>query len=293
MAIDLTSLVSDYLTPQLVGQIAAAAGVDPKMAQNLIDGAVPAVVGALGSAASAPGGAKKIADAISNADPDLLTKLSSGLASGKSDTLTAGANALSGILGSSTLWSLSGAIGQFAGVPHAAAQSTVGAVSQAVIGVIGQQDPSSWSDPGAIGSLLSSQKDIVSAALPSGLSSLLSSSGLLSGMGAAAAGMAASAAGAATSAASSAARSAQGAAANVASSASNAASSASNAASSALSQARAPSSSGGLPMWLVIVIAIVILAALYFYFSAPKETKPAATGSAAIEYALGRDLNIL
>ena len=156
MAIDLTSLVSDYFTPQLVGQIAAAAGVSPAVAQNLVDGAVPAVIGALGGAANAPGGAKKISDAISSADPDLLTKLSGGLGAGRSDTLTAGANALSGILGSSTLWSLSGALGQFAGVTHAAAQSAVGAISQAVIGVIGQQDPSSWSDPSAIGSLLSS-----------------------------------------------------------------------------------------------------------------------------------------
>jgi Bacterial protein of unknown function (DUF937) len=281
MAIDLTSLVSDYLTPQLVSQIAGDAGVNPAIAQNLVDGAVPAVIGALGSAASAPAGAKKIADAISNAGPDLLTKLSSNLGAGKTDALNAGANALSGILGSSNLWSLSGALGQFAGVPHAAAQSTIGAVSQALIGVIGQQDPSSWSDANAIGSLLSSQKDVVSAALPSGLASLLSSSGLLTGMGAAAASAVSSAKTSATSAASSAAQAASGAASNVASSASSAAG-------SAMHQARSAGSSSGLPMWLMIVIAIVVLAAIYFYFSSHNETKPAATGAAAIEFALGR-----
>ena len=279
MAIDLTSLVSDYLTPQLVGQIAAAAGVNPSVAQNLIDGAVPAVIGALGSAASAPGGAKKIADAVSNADPDILTKLSSGLGAGKTDALSAGANALSGIMGSSNLWSLAGALGKFAGIPQAAAQSTVGAIGQAVIGVIGQQDPSTWSDPGAIGSLLASQKDIVSAALPSGLSGLLSSSGLLTGVGATAAGAASSAAAAATRTASTA--------------ASNVASSASSAAGSAMNQARSASSSSGFPMWLLIVIAIVVLAAIYFFVTRDNAAKPAATGASTIEFALGRDLVLL
>ena len=273
MAIDLTSLVSDILTPQLVSQIAASAGVDPAMAQNLVDGAVPAVIGALGSAASKPSGAQKIADAISNADPDTLSKLASS--AGASQAMSGGANALSGVLGSSTLWSLSGALGQFAGVPHAAAQSTIGAVTQAVIGVIGQQDPSTWSDPAAIGNLLASQKDVVNAALPAGLSTLLSSSGLLAGMGATAAGAAASAA----STAASAARATSSAAANVASSASNTAG-------AAMNQARPTPSSSGMPMWLIIVIAVVVLAAIYFYFSSHREPKPAATGAATIEFAL-------
>jgi len=134
MAIDLTSLVSDALSPQLVGQIAAAAGVDAAKAQSLVDGAVPAVIGALGGAASKAGGAQKISDAISNADPDTLSKLASS--AGATQAMSGGANALSDVLGSSTLWSLSGALGQFAGVPHAAAQSTIGAAAQAVIGVI-------------------------------------------------------------------------------------------------------------------------------------------------------------
>jgi Bacterial protein of unknown function (DUF937) len=264
MAIDLTSLVSDYLTPQLVARIAAAIGVNPTVAQTLVDAAVPAIIGALGSAASAPGGAKKISDAVSNADPDLLTKLSSSLSAGKTDVSNGGAGALSGILGGSGLSSLTGALAQFASVPQAAAQSTIGAASQAVVGVIGQQDPSLWSDPAAIGNLLASQQDIVSAALPSGLSNLLSRSGLLADMGAMTAGAAATAAGVA--------------------------SSASSAAGSAMNQARSANASSSFPMWLIIVIAVVVIAAIYFYISAHRESAPATTGSSAIELALWRDV---
>jgi Bacterial protein of unknown function (DUF937) len=263
MAIDLTSLVSDYLTPQLVARIASAVGVNPTVAQNLVDAAVPAIIGALGTAAVAPGGAKKISDAVSNADPDLLTKLSSSLNAGSADVASGGTGALGGILGGSGLSSLAGALAQFAGVPQAAAQSTIGAASQAVVGVIGQQDPSLWSDPAAIGNLLASQKDIVGAALPSGLANMLSRSGLVSGVGAMAAGAAVAASGAA--------------------------SSASSAAGSALNQARSASSSSSFPMWLIIVIAVVVIAAVYFYISSHRESAPTTTGSAAVELALWRN----
>ena len=91
MAIDLISLVSRYLTPQLVSQIASVAGVDPDSANKLISGAVPAVLASLGGALAAPGGAQKVSDAISNADPDLLTKLSSALGSGQLSLLNEGA----------------------------------------------------------------------------------------------------------------------------------------------------------------------------------------------------------
>jgi hypothetical protein len=256
MAIDLTSLVSDYLTPQLVARIASAIGVNPTVAQNLVDAAVPAIIGALGNAASAPGGAKKISDAVSNADPDLLTKLSTSLNAGNADVASGGTGALSGILGGSGLSSLAGALAQFAGVPQAAAQSTIGAAGQAVVGVLGQQDPSLWSDSAAIGNLLASQKDIVSAALPSGLANLLSRSGLISGAGGMAAGAAVAASGAASSASS-----------------------------AAMNQARSASASSSFPMWLIIVIAVVVIAAIYFYISSHREAAPATTGSASIELA--------
>ena len=76
MAINLVSLVSQFLTPQLVGSLARALGVNEAVAQKLVAAAVPAILAALGTAAAAPGGAQKVSDAISNSDPDILTKLS-------------------------------------------------------------------------------------------------------------------------------------------------------------------------------------------------------------------------
>ena len=216
MAINLVSLVQQFLTPQMVSSLARAVGVNEAVAQKLVAAALPAILAALATAAAAPGGAQKVSDAISNSDPDLLTKLSGAVAGGNTQLLGEGANLLSGILGGGGLASLAAALSQHAGAPQAAAQPLIGAVTNAVVGTIGQQDPSNWSDPSAILSMFNSQKSAIAAALPSDVAKALGASGLLAGLGGAATAAAqtatstvSSAATAASSTASSAARSAQ------------------------------------------------------------------------------------
>jgi hypothetical protein len=173
MAVDLNGLVSKFLTPQLVSQIASTAGVDPDSAQKLISAAIPAVLASLAGALAAPGGAKTVYDAVSNADPDTLGKLTAALGAGQLQTLNDGAKALGRLVGADRLSKLANALGDHAGVPPEAAQSALGTVSQAIIGVIGQQDPSTWSDAKAIANLFAGQKSAIAAALPSALSHLL------------------------------------------------------------------------------------------------------------------------
>src|ERR1700724_1312653 len=188
MAINLVSLVSQFLTPQLIGGLARALGINEAGAQKLVGAAVPAILASLGTAAAAPGGAQKVSDAVSMSDPDILTKLSGAISGGNTRFLNEGSTLLSGLLGGGGLASLAGAISQFSGAPHPATQTLLGAATQAAVGTLGQQDPSNWSDPSAILSLLNSQKDAISAALPPELSRALGASGLLAGLGAAAAG---------------------------------------------------------------------------------------------------------
>jgi hypothetical protein len=274
MAVNLVSLVSQALTPQMVSQIATAVGIPPDVAQKLVAAAVPSVMAALAGAANQPGGAQKISDLVSNADSDVLGKLSSALAGGQTAALSQGAGALSGILGGSGLSSLAGAIGQFAGASPAQAQTALGAVSQATVGVLGQQDPDSWSDANAISKLFAGQKDTILAALPSGLSNVLSSSGLLSGLSGI--GATASAAGVA-------------AASRATSTVTSAASSASSMGSGAMNRAATASSSTGMPMWLIIVIVVIVIAGALWYFTREKAPEPAKTGLLAptIEMSVG------
>ncbi|MGB7974106.1 MAG: DUF937 domain-containing protein [Roseiarcus sp.] len=286
MAINLVSLVSQFLTPQLVGGLARALGINEAVAQKLVAAAVPAIVASLGTAAAAPGGAQKVSDAVSNSDPDILSKLSGAISGGNTRFMNEGGTLLSGLLGGGGLSSLTGALSQFSGAPQPATQALLGTVTHATVGTIGQQDPSNWSDPSAILSMLNSQKSAISAALPPELSRALGASGLLAGLG----GMATAAAQGATSTVSSAASAASSTASSAASSAARSAEAAARSAQSAAARvpAAAASSSSGFPMWAIILIVVVALLAIWWFMTQhEKPAEPAKTGQLApIEFAL-------
>jgi hypothetical protein len=277
MAINLVSLVSQFLTPQIIGSLARALGVNEAVAQKVVAAAVPTILAALGTAAAAPGGAQKVADAISNSDPDILTKIGQAASGGNTRFLNEGGTLLSGLLGGGGLASLAGALSQFSGATQPATQTLLGTVTHAAVGTIGQQDPSNWSDPSAILSLLNSQKSAISAALPPELSKMLGASGLLAGLG-----------GAATAATQTAASTVSGAATAASSTASSAARSAQATAARVTAPVAAPTSSG-FPMWAIILLVIVVLLAIWWFMTqGQKPAEPAKTGflSAPVEYAL-------
>jgi uncharacterized membrane protein YuzA (DUF378 family) len=275
MALNLISLVSQFLTPQLVGSLARAVGVNEAVAQKLVAAAIPTILGALATTAAAPGGAQRVADTISNSDPDLLTKLTSAIGGGNVGALGEGANLLTGLLGGSSVSSIAGALSQFAGAPQGAAQSVLGAVAQSAIGTIGQQDPSNWSDASSIASLLGSQKSLIAAALPPDLSRALGATGLLAGLG----GIGAAAAHTTTAAAST--------AASATTSAARAATSEASAAANRV-QSAASSATSGFPMWAIILLIVIVLAAIWWFMSQNHQPEPAKTGllPAPFEYAL-------
>ncbi|HSV00443.1 MAG TPA: hypothetical protein VLI91_10090, partial [Roseiarcus sp.] len=201
---------------------------------------------------------------------------------GNTRFLNEGGGLLNSLLGGGGLSSLVGALGQYAGAPQPATQTLLGTVTQAAVGTMGQQDPSNWSDPSAILSLLNSQKGAISAALPPEVSRLLGASGLLAGLGGLAAG--------ATQTAASTVSSGTTAASSAAGSAARSAEAAARTAQNAASRVPAPvPRSSGFPMWAIILIVIIVLLAIWWFMSQEHKTaEPAKTGllSAPIEYAL-------
>jgi hypothetical protein len=287
MAINLVSLVSQFLTPQLVGGLARALGINEAVAQKLVAAAVPAILASLGTAAAAPGGAQKVSDAVSMSDPDILTKLGSAITGGNARFLNEGGALLNNLLGGGGLSSLTGALSQYSGAPQPATQTLLGTVTHAAVGTIGQQDPSNWSDPSAILSLLNSQKGAISAALPPEVSRLLGASGLLAGLG----GAAAAATQTATSTVSSGVTAASSTASSAASAAARSADAAARTAQTVASRVPTPPAptSSGFPMWAIILIVIVVLLAIWWFMTQnQKPAEPAKTGllSAPVEYAL-------
>jgi hypothetical protein len=64
MAANLVSLVMQFLSPDMVRRIAAALGLDRNKVRSAINGAVPALLAAFNYTAAQPGGAQKLADAV-------------------------------------------------------------------------------------------------------------------------------------------------------------------------------------------------------------------------------------
>ena len=186
MAINLVSLIMQFLTPDMIGRIASALGLDRNNTQTAIGAAVPGLLAALCGVATQPEGAPKLADAARQQTGSLGNFASMIGAAGQSSLIEKGSQMLSSLLGGRDQTALAGALGKYAGLGQGASGSLLGMLAPIVMGTIGQQQGTRSLDAGGIASLLSSQKDNIAAALPSGFANLLGGTGLLNSLGGAA-----------------------------------------------------------------------------------------------------------
>lgn len=186
MAANLVSLVMQFLTPDVVGRIAAALGIDRNAAQTGVNTAVPSLLAGFASAAAQPAGAQQLVDAAMQ-QAGVLGNFESTLSgAGRSSYIESGSQMLSSLLGSRDQNALAGAIAKFAGIGQNATGSLLGMLAPVVLGTITQHIGASRLDPGRIANLLASQRDNISAALPSGFGNLLAGTRLMDSLGGAA-----------------------------------------------------------------------------------------------------------
>jgi hypothetical protein len=184
MATNLVSLVMQFLTPDMVGRIAAALGFDRNKVQSAISGAVPALLAAFNSVANQPGGAQRLADAARQQTGSLDGFGSALAAGGQSSLLDKGSQLLSSLLGGQDQNALIGAIAKYTGLGQGVSGSLLGMLAPIVMGTIGQHQSAGHAlNADGISNLFASQKHNIAAALPSGFGSLLSGTGLLNSLG--------------------------------------------------------------------------------------------------------------
>src|SRR5215813_1031650 len=186
MAINLVSLITQFLTPDMIGRIASALGVDRNNTQTAIGAAVPGLLAGLTGVAAQPGGAQKLVEAVRQQTGALGSFANMIGASGQSSLIEKGSQILSSLLGGRDQTALAGAVGKYAGLGQSASGSLLGMLAPIVMGSIGQQQGTRSLDAGGIASLLSSQKDNIAAALPARFANLLGGTGLLDSLGGAA-----------------------------------------------------------------------------------------------------------
>ena len=249
---NLVSLVMQFLTPDLIGRIAAALGLDRNMVQSAITAVVPALLAGLTGAAAKPGGAQNVVDAIKQ-QSGVLDSFAKTLGSGgQSSLIDTGSRLLTSLLGGQDQSALAGAMAKFSGLTQSASGSLLGMLAPIVMGTIGKHIGARNLDANSVASLLGAQKDQIAQALPSSFSNLLGGTRLLDSLG--------TAAGTATAAAGQTARVAAAATDQAAQYASSAARSVGTTGQRAVGAA-----TSAIPTWLYWLVPLVILAGVLWY----------------------------
>ena len=182
MATNLVSVVMQFLTPDMIAKIASVLGLDRNVVQKTIAGAIPALLASLADVASTPKGARQLTSTLTQQSDSLesLRNLVGG-AAGQNLVTETGTNMLSGLFGGGTLDTMAQTIGKFAGIGEGTSKSLLGMLGPVVLGALGQQQRSMGLDASGLASLLTSQKDQIAAAIPSGLADQMSAAGLIDG----------------------------------------------------------------------------------------------------------------
>jgi Bacterial protein of unknown function (DUF937) len=246
MATNLVSLVTQFLTPEMIGRVATALGLDRNMLQMAVSAAVPGLLAGLSGVATQPGGPQKLVDAARQ-ETGTLGKFADILGAGdQSSLIERGSKLLTSLLGAQDQSALVGAIGQFAGLGQGKSGSLLGMLAPIVMGTVAKEQGAQRLDASSMANLFAGQKDNIAAALPADFGKLLGGTDLLNSLG-----------GAARSAVSSGTQAARaaGAAASVVGNASQ----------------RAGAAASTSYNWLYWLIPILAIAALLIYFL----TKPA------------------
>jgi hypothetical protein len=177
MAANLTSVVMQLLTPEVIEKIASFLGLDRTATQKAAGGAIPALLAGLSDLVATPNGTSQLSRLLSQqpggSPTDLLRNTSpQGLAE-------TGANMLSGLFGGRTMDTMAQVVGKFAGIGDSGGKSLLSVLGPIVLGALGQQQRSAGLDADGLASLLRSQKDQITAAIPSGLAGQLGAAGLI------------------------------------------------------------------------------------------------------------------
>ncbi len=180
MSTNLVSMLMQFVTPDVIKKIAAALGIDRAIVQKAVSAGVPTILASLASLASKPGGAQQLSDTLMQQRTGTIDNIISAIGgSAQSSRAEEGADLLSSLMGSDGLNALTSAIGSYAGISTGKSKTLLGLLGPMVLGALGQQQRKSGLDANGLATMLSSQKDQIAAAMPSGFSSYLRDSGFL------------------------------------------------------------------------------------------------------------------
>jgi OmpA-OmpF porin, OOP family len=180
MAVNLLEMAKGYLTDAVVNRVSGSLNESPENTQKALTGALPVFLSGLISRTTTSEGpgfltgmlqnfmqsSSASATAPTDDDPDTMMQKGSGLL----DTVFGSNSSLIG-----------GALAQYAGVKSSSATGLMGMAGSVITGLLGRQMASQGTGASGLVSMLADQREAVTAAVPSGLASLM---GTIPGLGA-------------------------------------------------------------------------------------------------------------
>ncbi|MFZ1101523.1 MAG: DUF937 domain-containing protein [Hyphomicrobiaceae bacterium] len=174
MTDNLVSAISRFLTPDLIGKMASVSGLDRGTTQSAVGACMPAILSSLADLVAKPGGARQLADTIAEQPSGMLSNLAQTLGTGGMSA-EKGSGMLSSLLGGGVLNTLVSTLSRFVGVGEGSMRTLMGLLTPVVLGVLGREQRTAGMETGGLARMLMGQKDQIGAAMPVGLSDLLSS----------------------------------------------------------------------------------------------------------------------
>lgn len=168
MAFNLLSAVNNVFSGDFMDKAASAFGENGTDIQKAVGGAVPAVLTGLLAKAGSADGLQSVLDIAKNAGSSGILNNITGLLNTGDNGLSVIASQVSNLFGDK-LRSIANAIAGFAGIKQSSASSLLNTVAPAALGVLGNHTAENHLSASGLASLLSSQKDSILAAIPSGL----------------------------------------------------------------------------------------------------------------------------
>lgn len=270
MAINLIELVKSQLGDSVLEQLGGAVGESTEHTRSAVEAGVPTILGSIVDRVSSdPDAAGMLVNALDGVDDGIAGDFGSYIGGDTQASLQKkGGDLLGGLLGDN-MGSVIDMISSFSGASKGSSSSILGMLMPLVMGVIGKQVKSQGLDLGGLVNMLGGQKDMIGAAMPSGMGDLLSKSGILSGVAGMLTGGTGKIADAASDAVSGAAKAAGDAADSATAAASKVADAASHAASSAADTAGQAASAGSsmIRRLLPIAIAVIVILLLLKYLT--------------------------
>jgi Bacterial protein of unknown function (DUF937) len=179
MSTNLVSSVMQYLTPDVIAKFAPTLGIDANTAQKAIGVGVPTVLAMFAKLAGTPEGAQQLSDTIKQQNPGFLGQIANAVGgSGQKAMTDTGSSLLSSLLGGNGMNTLVSALSSFCGINQSAGKSMLGLLGPIAVGALGQEQRKGGLGAGGVADLLSAQKDQITAAMPSGLASMLGATSL-------------------------------------------------------------------------------------------------------------------